>query len=57
MTVGWLIKELRKADPKDECILIVEDVGMGEVSGGITCKVTRSGEGAAVGKCEIYAKG
>lgn len=57
MNVDWLIKELQKADPSDEVIVTVEDVGLGEVSGGILCKVTRSGEGARVGQCEIYAKG
>lgn len=57
MNVETLIKELQKANPKDEVILIVEDIGMREVSGGICHKLIRSGEGAENGKCEVYGKG
>jgi hypothetical protein len=57
MTVKWLIKQLQEANPKDEVILVVEDVGMRQFSSGILSKVIRDGEGAERGKCEIYAKG
>jgi hypothetical protein len=57
VTVGMLIKKLRMADPKDEVLLIVEEVHYGgETLTGICSKVQVSGEGPEVGKCEIYAK-
>ncbi len=48
--------------PTDEVILFVEELGCGKhgevaVSKGISYRVLRSGEGAPIGKCEIFAKG
>ena len=60
MNVETLIAELKKADPHDEVILIVEELDeplRGQVLRGISSNVIRSGEGARVGQCEIYAKG
>lgn len=62
MTVGSLIEELQLANPTDEVILFVEELGCGkggetEVSKGISYRVIRSGEGAPIGKCELFAKG
>ena len=64
MNVETLIAELKKADPHDEVILIVEELDEPmhellhkQVLRGISSNVIRSGEGARVGQCEIYAKG
>ncbi len=56
MTVRWLMEKMRDVNPNDEVIVTVEDVGTGEVSGGILSSVIRDGEGAARGHFEIYAK-
>ncbi len=57
MTVEWLIGKLKEANPRDEVIVTVTDVGTGEVLGGILSSVIMDGGGAARGKFEIYAKG
>jgi hypothetical protein len=57
MKIKWLIKELQKANPEDEAILIVEEIGEANSLRGVICKVIRSGEGARNGQTEIYAKG
>lgn len=56
MTVEQLIAELKQVNPKDEVFLIVEELEMEcSILRGICAKVIRSGEGARVGQCEIYA--
>ena len=57
MTVQWLIDELLKANPKDEVILIVDEVGGPECLRGPAFQVIRDGEGAPAFMVEIYAKG
>jgi hypothetical protein len=57
MNVRWLIEELQKANPTDEVILIVDEVGGPESLRGPAFRVIRDGEGASPGQTEIYAKG
>lgn len=57
MNVEWLMEQLRQADPHDEVIVTVEDIGTGEALGGILSHVIASGSGARLGQFEIHAKG